>query len=297
MTRVSYDQASGLRDLISLQATTSARVITVAGGARNVGKTTIIINLATALAEKGKRVLLIDENAYPNNICSKLGLKTRFDLIHAIQQDKRLDQIILQGPENIFVLSAQRGIHALSRLDVLGQKRLVESFGQFSDLIDVILIDTTLGEKTHVLPLSLASEQVIVVISGSAISLAGAYALIKMMSQEYAKKHFFVFVNKVDSESTAQTVFENFARVVYQYLGVLPEFAGFAQIDEKVIQSSRLCQSVLTLFPHSHVGSNLRRFADSVLHSAYRDHNDDEVCGFMERLIRTSQLSMNNLTV
>ncbi len=297
MNRISNDQAAGLRDMISLRAAASARVITVVGGARNIGKTTIITNLAAALAEKGKRVLLIDENPYPNNICSRLGLKVRFDLIHAIQQDRRLDQIILQESENIFVLSAHRGIHALSGLDAFGQQRLVKSFSQFSDSIDAILIDTAMDEETCMLPLSLASEQVIVVISGSAASLTGAYALIKMMSLEYAKKHFLVFVNKVNSKLMAQTVFENFARVVYQYLGVLPEFAGFAQLEEKIIQAGRLRQSVLTLFPHSQIGSDLRRFTDSVLHSSSRDHYGDEVCSFMERLIRTSQLSMTNFMV
>ncbi|MCB1984884.1 MAG: AAA family ATPase [Burkholderiales bacterium] len=297
MTRFLQDQAAGLRDLMSLRTNTSARVITIAGGVNGVGKTAVAINLASALAEKGKRVLLIDENACPNNICAKLGLKARFDLIHAINQDRRLDQVILSGPENVFVLSALRGIHALPKLDLASQQKLVKSFRQLSDLIDVILIDTAIGGETHVLPLSLASEQVMVVLSGSVTSLTGSYALIKMMSLEYGKKHFLIFVNKTDTKQSSQTVFDSFSHIVRQYLSVSLEFAGFTVTSEKMYQANRLCQPVVNVFPTSEVANNFRQLADNVIYSNCMDHFDGEIEGFMQRLIHTSHLSMTNLTV
>ena len=297
MTRFLHDQAAGLRDLVSLQTNTFARVITVAGGSKDVGKTTVTVNLASALAEKGQRVLLIDENVCPDNICSRLGLKARFDLIHVINRDRRLDQVILQGPKNIFVLSALRGIHALPNLDMDDQQALIKSFSQISDTIDVILIDAATGGETHVLPLSLASEQVLVVVSGSAASLAGAYALIKMMSTEYAKKHFLVFVNKTNSALASQTVFNNFSRVVRTYLSISLEFAGFAEMDKKISQANRLCLPVLDVFPVSQSGNNFRHLADNVLYSPCMDFFDGAVDGFMQRLIHTSHLSMANFTV
>ena len=297
MTRFLQDQATGLRDLMSLRTNNSTRVITVAGGAKGVGKTAVTINLASALAEKGNRVLLIDENACPNNICSRLKLKARYDLIHAINQDKRLDQVILRGPENIFVLSALRGIHALSKLDQAGQQGLVRSFSQLSDSIDVILIDTALGGETHVLPLSLASEQVMVVLSGSVASLTGSYALIKMMSKEYAKKHFLVFVNKADTANVARAVFDSFSRIVRQYLSVSLEFVGFTVMSEKMYQANRLCQPVFNVFPTSEAASDFRQLADNVIYSTCMDHFDGDVDSFMQRLIHTSHLSMANFTV
>ncbi|MCP5245152.1 MAG: AAA family ATPase [Burkholderiales bacterium] len=297
MTRFLKDQATGLRDLMSLRTNTSTRVITVTGSAKGVGKTAVTINLASALAEKGKRVLLIDENACPNNICAKLGLKARFDLIHAINLDRRLDQVILRGPENIFVLSALRGIHALPKLDLAGQQELVKSFSQLSDSIDVILIDTALGGETHVLPLSLASEQVMVVLSGSVTSLMGSYALIKMMSKEYAKKHFLVFVNKADTAPASRAVFDSFSRIVHQYLSVSLEFVGFTVMSEKMYQANRLCQPVFNVFPASEAANDFRQLADNVIYSTCMDHFDGEVDSFMQRLIHTSHLSMANFTV
>src|SRR5690606_15614080 len=208
--------------------------------------------------EKGKRVLLIDENVYPDNISARLGLKTRFDLLHVINQDRRLDQVVLHGSENIFVLPALRGIHALTGLSVLEQSRLVRSFSEYAESIDIILIDTAMAGDTHVLPLSLASEQVLIVISGSAVSLTGAYALIKMMNQDYAKQNFLVFINKAESTHMAHAVFENFSRVVHQYLSVSLEMAGYVQLDKKISQANRMCQPVINLFSSSPVASSFR---------------------------------------
>src|SRR5690606_17205652 len=128
---VLFDQAEGLRGLMSRQHGPVSRVVAIAGGMKGIGRTTVAVNLAAVWAEKGKRVLLIDENAYPGNISARLGLKTRFDLLHVINQDRRLDQVVLHGAENIFVLSAFRGIHALSGLSALEQSRLVKSFSQY----------------------------------------------------------------------------------------------------------------------------------------------------------------------
>jgi ATPases involved in chromosome partitioning len=52
------DQAEGLRRLL---AKSGSRVLAVTGGSAGVGCTTTVVNLAAALAQQGKDVLVIDE--------------------------------------------------------------------------------------------------------------------------------------------------------------------------------------------------------------------------------------------
>ncbi len=297
MTRIIQDQAAGLRSLMAIHRSDAARVITVAGGKMRVGKTSVVINLAAALAKNGQRVLIIDENPCHNNICTNLGLKSRFDLLHVINRDKKLAQVILQGPENVSVLSAMRGIHALTKLTASEQNWLIKSFEQLMETVDIVLIDTAMGGTTHVLPLSLASEHVLIILSGSAASLTGAYALIKIMSQEYAKQHFLVLVNKVDSESESRTIFGNLSQVTQKYLSVSLESIGYVQNDVKLHQATQLCRSVIDTFPTSKVALCFGQLAGRVLHSSHPDDFDGGVDNFMQRLIRTSHLSMANFTV
>ena len=58
LDKVVSDQAEGLRRLL---ARSGSRVLAVTGGSTSVGCTTTVVNLAAALAEQGKDVLVIDE--------------------------------------------------------------------------------------------------------------------------------------------------------------------------------------------------------------------------------------------
>ncbi|SFE52257.1 AAA family ATPase [Nitrosomonas sp. Nm166] len=298
MTRmIVQDQAAGLRHLMSFQAHDSARIFTIAGGTTRIGKTSVVINLAVALAQNGRRVLLIDENPCHNNICTHLGLQARFDLLHLINRDKKLHQVLLRGPENITILSAMRGIHALSKLNPLEQDWLIKSFSELTKSVDIVLIDTAMAGTTHVLPLSLASEQVVVMISGSAASLTGAYALIKIMSQEYAKQHFLILVNKVDSEAESLAIYQNLHKVARQYLSVTLELIGYIQNNEKLRSATQLCKSVIEAFPTSQAAISFRQLSHDIFRSSCPDRYNGGIDNFMQRLIRTSHLSMANLTV
>lgn len=294
---IDRDQAAGLRSLMISQASEAVRVFTIAGGKSRIGKTSVVINLATALAKEGQRVLLIDENPCQNNICSNLGLQARFDLLHVINRDKTLSQVMLQGPDNIAIVPAMRGIQILNKLNPDEQDWLIKSFAEFTRDVDVVLIDTAMTGNTHVLPLSLASEQVMIVISGSAGSLTGAYALIKIMSQEYAKQHFLILVNKVDSESEALAIYQNLYQVARQYLTVTLEFIGYVYSDEKLRSAMQLRRSVIEAFPTSLASMCFKQLAERVSRSPSPDKSQGGVENFMQRLIRMSHLSMENFTV
>lgn len=297
MTSLIRDQAAGLRELTAFQKRSAVRAITITGGKKGVGKTSTVTNLAIALAKTGQRVLVIDENPFPNNVNANLGISPRYDLQHVINRDKNLDQVILNGPNDISVLSAIRGLHTLSKLNPTEQEWLIKSFAELTDLIDIILVDTAMGCTSHVLPLSLASQQVLVIISGSATSIKNAYTLIKILSQEYAKRDFLVLINKVRSEQDAQEVFKNISTVARQYLSVSLEYVGHIQNDEKLHRATQLCKPVIDAFPTTPSATSFRQLANNILYSSCQNSFSDGIGNFMQRLIRTSHLGMAYPTV
>jgi len=297
MTRMIKDQAAGLRGLAALRTSDAVRILTVAGGKSGVGKTSVVVNLAMTLARNGKQVLILDENPRHNNVNAHLGLKARYDLLHVINRDKSLEQVILQGPHDVSVLTAMRGIHSLAKLKPVEQEWLVKCFGELPKPIDVVLVDTAIGHASHVLPLSLASQQVLILLSGSVSSITDAYRLIKIMSNEYAKKDFLILVNKVESEQKAQEIYNNISKVARQYLSVSLEFMGCILNDEKLRRSTQLCRPVVDAFPDATSSAGFRQLAEDLLHCSYTDDYDGGVENFMRRLIRTSHLREANITV
>jgi flagellar biosynthesis protein FlhG len=291
MARLMADQAEGLRQL---QVSDAVRIIAVAGGGAGVGKTSAVVNLAMALAKNGKHVLVLDENPRHNNVNACLGLKARYDLLHVINRDKTLEQVILPGPEGISLLTAMRGIYSLARLSQDDQERLIMSFGRLPKPVDVVLVDTAVGGKNHILPLSLAAQQVLVVLSGSVSSITGAYALIKTLSQEYAKRHFLVLLNKVRLEPEAGVIFDNISQVAQRHLSVSLDFVGCIPSDEKLRRSTQLCRSVVESFPASASAAAFRRLADILLRRPSPGDYGGGVEDFMRRLVRSSRLDIAN---
>lgn len=298
ISSVRRDQAAGLRALGALESEQGMRVYTVAGGRTGVGKTSTVINLAMALAQIGRQVLILDENPRHNDVSANLGLEAHFDLLHVINREKSLEEVLTQGPQGVLILKAVRGMDSLAKLAPVDQEWLIKSFGDLSLSVDVVLIDTAIRTASHVVPLSLASQQVLIVLSGTGKSITDAYALIKLISKEYARRDFLVLVNKVESESMGRDIFENIAAVARKHLAVRLEWMGCIPFDDKLYRSTQLCQPVVEAFPAARSAADFRQLAEKMILCPCPGTDGGGMENFMHRLIRSSHLnSMADFTV
>jgi len=104
-------------------------------------------------------------------------------------------------------------------------------------------------------------------------------------------------VNKVDSEKESFAIFQNLYNVARQYLSVTLEFVGHIHTDEKLRSATQICKSVLNAFPNSEAAVRFRQLSHDIFRSSCPDKYSGGIDNFMQRLIRTSHLSMANLTV
>ncbi|MDX1392127.1 MAG: AAA family ATPase, partial [Rheinheimera sp.] len=91
---ITDDQANGLRRMNKQMV----KVISVTGGKGGVGKTNVTLNLAMALAQLGKRVLVLDADLGLANCDVMLGLRVEKNLSHVLAGEIELDDIIIEGP-------------------------------------------------------------------------------------------------------------------------------------------------------------------------------------------------------
>ena len=66
-----------------------------------VGKTNIVANLALALTRLGKKVLVLDADLGLANIDILLALSPRYTIEHLLNGQKRLQDILVPGPEGM----------------------------------------------------------------------------------------------------------------------------------------------------------------------------------------------------
>lgn len=98
-----------------------ARIIVITSGKGGVGKTTSSAAIATGLAQKGKKTVVIDFDIGLRNLDLIMGCERRvvYDFINVIQQDATLNQALIKDKrtENLYILPASqtRDKEALTR--------------------------------------------------------------------------------------------------------------------------------------------------------------------------------------
>jgi flagellar biosynthesis protein FlhG len=227
------------------------RVLAVASGKGGVGKTNTSLNLSIALAMEERKVLLMDADLGMANIDILLNLRPRYDLLHVINGEKTLEDIIIEGPMGIGVIPASSGVSRMANLDFKAHAGLIAAFEQVERHTDFLVIDTAAGISDSVIRFSSAASEVIVVVCDEPASLADAYALIKVLSQEHGITRFQILANMVTSALHGRKIYAKMAGVADKFLTVSLGFLGSIPHDNALKRAVQNQRSVILEAPHS----------------------------------------------
>jgi len=286
LPKMRRDQAEGLRQLLDPDA---LRVVAISAG-NGSSKTVAIVNLAGALAELGRDVLILDENPAAQGVTAALGINARFDLDDVIRRERDLDEVIVRGPAGLLILPLARGARSLWQLPAPEQQRLVERCGRLGHPVDTLLVDSAPGSARTPLWPGTAAQEVIVLAGGSAAAITAAYALIKRLSNEFARREFHILVSDMASESEARTIFGNMASVARRHLQVSLDFMGHIPPDSKLRDAARLRLPVVAAFPDAAAADSYRRMARAIIDWPRAEEDGSGFDDFMRRLIHSGRL-------
>ncbi|AUY25473.1 MAG: septum site-determining protein MinD [Mixta calida] len=140
-----------------------ARIIVVTSGKGGVGKTTSSAAIATGLAQKGKKTVVIDFDIGLRNLDLIMGCERRvvYDFVNVIQGDATLNQALIKDKrtENLYILPASqtRDKDALTRE---GVEKVLNELNTME--FDFVLCDSPAGIETGALmALYFADEAII----------------------------------------------------------------------------------------------------------------------------------------
>jgi flagellar biosynthesis protein FlhG len=288
MPELYADQANGLR---RIGASRAVSTIAVTGGKGGIGKTSMAINLGTALCELGRHVMLLDADLGLANADVLLGLRTRFNLEHVISGDCTLQDVIVTAASGLRLVPASSGSVEMATLSRAQHSGVINAFSELFEPIDHLLIDTAAGLGESVLTYSEAAQRVVVVVCDEPASLTDAYGLIKVLHRRRPDCRINVVANMVDSASQGRALYEKLARVTERFLQFVPTYFGMIPFDDYLRRAVQQQTSVVEAYPWSASARAFKKLASAA------DQWPTTVAArgcpefFLERLLRTSASS------
>lgn len=279
MPNLRHDQATGLRRLLDQGG---LRVVSVSAGEGASQRNWAIINLAGALAHGGSEVLILDAGPAQQGVAAALGLQTRFDLEDVVRGRRDLDDAILRGPAGIKVLPLARGARALAQMPGADQQWLIERCARAGLAFDTLLADAAQGA-------GVSAPELIFLGGAGASALTQAYASVKRLCGQFARREFQVMVGNVAGEREARAVFANIAGVARRHLRVSLDFLGHVPSDDRLRQAARLRMPVVAAFPDCASAASLRAMAHAIAGWPRPDQDGGGLDGFMRGLIDTGR--------
>jgi flagellar biosynthesis protein FlhG len=284
------DQARVLKRWASRQnliEKSSLRVIAVTSGKGGVGKTNFTVNLSLALIDLGYRVIIMDGDLGLANVDIACGITPRYTLVHMLNGEKTLEEILIRGPKGIGILPGGSGVQDLANLEKERLEDVIRNLGRLEGLADILIIDTGAGLGHTVMNFLKAADDIIVITTPEPTALTDAYGLLKALRTDDSGVLVNVVVNRVQKEVDARATFERLENAVQKFLNGRLNLLGWVYEDPLVGKAVMKQEPIGISYPESSAYQCIQWIAGSISGLYLRPPRQSAgIRGFLSNLLR-----------
>jgi septum site-determining protein MinD len=172
-------------------------VMVIASGKGGTGKTTLSVNIATALAGMGEKTILIDADLGMPNVSMLMEIgKISTDFYDVLKGTAGIKDAIYDGPAGLKVVPCSLSLKSYQNSNI---ERIREAIVPVKAEFDHIIIDTPPGISRNVLiPLQIA-DKIVLVVNNNVISIVDSLKSVTI-AKSYGRGIDGVIVNRVSGE-------------------------------------------------------------------------------------------------
>ena len=294
------DQASSLRKMMknnnsevnndkknksnTKDSNSQTKVIAVASGKGGVGKTNLSVNLAYALSEMDKSVLVMDADIGMANVDILMGLTSTYSLKHVMEGKCQIEDAIVNTPSGINVLTGISGEEDFMNVSSDEVQRLLSASSHLEQNYDIIIIDIGAGAHSDVLNFIMAADQTLIVLTPEPTAIMDAYSLLKILSNNNYSTDLGLVVNMVESDNEGDEVIERMENVINDYLDINLALTSNIPYDKKVVQSVKKQKSIFQLYPKSSVVNAYKNTAADIIDKD-RESSSQNMKNFFSKIV------------
>ncbi|MEM9296130.1 MAG: MinD/ParA family protein [Planctomycetota bacterium] len=238
--------------------------LVITSGKGGVGKTTISVNLAVALARLGRKVVLIDGDLGTANCDLLCGVTPKATLAQVVAGRRAIQDAVTPAPGGFGLVAGASGLSSMADLAPPVRNRLIEHLATLESACDVLLIDTGAGIGPGVLSLVRCADRALVVTHAEPPAMADAYAVIKAVSRGSGPVDMRLLVNRAHGTEEAAAVYARIAGVARRFLGLSLGYGGHVPEGAEASQAVSRRRPVLLESPRCGVSRSLVALAHRI---------------------------------
>lgn len=256
------DQAGGLRRLtndekgaevipLSRKWSGGTQVLAVTSGKGGVGKSTVVANLAVALARQGAKVLALDGDLGLANLDQILGMIPRATLGDVIGGRRGIDEVLAAGPAGVNLLPGCSGQFDMANLDDEQRLGLFSAIDTLEERFDVLIVDTGAGIGSNAVSFAAGAQQIVLVTTPEPTSIRDAFAMIKVLGSRCRVDTVQLLPNMVTGAAEARAVHEKLQDLSARFFDINVELIGHVIRDGAASEAIRAGRPLVLHYPHS----------------------------------------------
>jgi len=246
------------------------------------------VNLAVAMGQSGRDVLLMDGDLSLGNVDCLLDLEPVHTLVDVLRGQCDLSDVVLDGPSGVSVIPSASGVMEMTHLSHFEHAHLVSLFSQVGGAADTLLIDVESGLTRGAVFLAQAVREVVVVVCDEPTSIRDALTTIRVLGESGSIRRFRIVANRTESAQHGLDLYAKLTRHADRYLAVLLDYCGSIPFDPQLKRAVGQRSAVVQAFPRSPAALAFKKLARRVDRWPTPAMPGGQIEFFVERLVQTA---------